>query len=142
MALLSPWFLLGLLAVAGPLVAHLRRLNVQKRVAFSAVDLLEPRPPRSARRSWEDVALLAARIAVLGLLSLAFARPYLPVASAGGGAGAEQRRLVLLLDTSASMRRGKAFEEARRLALEKVGHSGGPTALELRAFDRDRKSVV
>jgi hypothetical protein len=142
MALLSPWFLLGLLAVAGPLVAHLRRLNVQKRVAFSAVDLLEPRPPRSARRSWEDVALLAARIAVLGLLSLAFARPYLPVGSAGGGAGAEKRRLVLLFDTSASMRRGKAFEEARRLALEKVTHSGGPTAFELRTFDRNVRTLL
>ena len=48
MAFLAPWFLLGALAIAGPLVAHLRRLHVQKRVAFSAVDLLEPRPPRSA----------------------------------------------------------------------------------------------
>ena len=142
MALLSPWFLLGLLAVAGPLVAHLRRLNVQKRVAFSAADLLEARPPRSARRSWEDVALLAARIAVLGLLSLAFARPYLPVASGGGRAGAEQRRVVLLLDTSASMRRGKAFEEARRLALEKVAHSGAPAALELRSFDRNVRTLL
>jgi hypothetical protein len=94
MALLSPWFLLGLLTVAGPLVAHLRRLNVQKRVAFSAADLLEARPPRSARRSWEDVALLAARIAVLGLLSLAFARPYLPVASGAGRAAADQLRVV------------------------------------------------
>ena len=142
MALLSPWFLLGLLAVAGPLVAHLRRLNVQKRVAFSAVDLLEARPPRSARRSWEDVALLAARIAVLGLLSLAFARPYLPVATGGAGAAGELRRLVVLLDTSASMRRGKTFEEARGLAIERVARAEAPTALELRTFDRSVRTVL
>ena len=142
MALLSPWFLLGLLAVAGPLVAHLRRLNVQKRVAFSAVDLLDARPPRSARRSWEDVALLAARIAVLGLLSLAFARPYLPVATGGVGAVGEGRRLVVLLDTSASMRRGKRFEEARGLAIERVARAEAPTALELRTFDRSVRTVL
>jgi len=142
MALLSPWFLLGLLAVAGPLVAHLRRLQVQKRVAFSAVDLLEARPPRSARRSWEDVALLAARIAVLGLLSLAFARPYLPVTPGGVGAGDKERRLVVLLDTSASMRRGKTFEEAGRLALERVALTKAPIALEFRTFDRSVRTVV
>jgi hypothetical protein len=142
MALLSPWFLLGLLAVAGPLVAHLRRLNVQKRVAFSAVDLLEPHPPRSAQRSWEDVALLAARIAVLGLLSLAFARPYFPLTSTRAGTSPEGRRLVVLLDTSASMRRGKAFDEARRRTLEKITLAKNPPLLEVRAFDRQVRTLL
>jgi hypothetical protein len=142
MAFLAPWFLLGALAIAGPVLAHLRRLHVQKRVAFSAVDLLEACPPRSARRSWEDVALLAARIAALGLLSLAFARPYLPLGAVSGGAMQDEKRLVILLDTSASMRRGNAFEEARRIVLEKVRACGIASALEIRAYDRNVRTVL
>lgn len=142
MTFLAPSFLLGALAIAGPLIAHLRRLHVQKRVAFSAVDLLEARPPRSARRSWEDVALMAARMAVLGLLSLAFARPYLPLGASAAGAKAGEKRLVVLIDTSASMRRGKAFEEARRTVLEKVRAGGLPAMLEVRAFDRGVRAVL
>jgi hypothetical protein len=142
MAFLAPWFLLGALAIAGPLVAHLRRLHVQKRVAFSAVDLLEPRPPRSARRSWEDLALMAARMAVLGLLSLAFARPYLPLGAPTAGVKSDEKRVVVLIDTSASMRRGRAFEEARRTVLEKMRAGAFPAALEVRAFDRGLRTVL
>jgi hypothetical protein len=142
MAFLAPWFLLGMFAVAGPVIAHLRRLSVQNRVAFSAVELLEPRPPRSARRNWEDRALMAARILALSLLSLVFSRPYLPGWGLDSGLKNDERRLVVLIDTSASMRRGKVFEEARRGVLEKVRLGVAPSAVEIRTFDRSVRTVL
>ena len=143
MAFLSPWFLLGLLAVAGPLIAHLRRLSVQDRIQFSAVDFLQPRPPQSAKRRWEDIALLIARILALALLALAFARPYFK--TAGGvdaSASGRTRRLVVLLDRSASMQRGAAFTEALAKVREIAAAASDVDALEIAWFDRKAQILL
>lgn len=137
MAFLSPWFLLGLLAVAGPLIAHLRRLSVQDRIQFSAVDFLQATPPQSAKRRWDDIALLIARILALALLALAFARPYFK--TAGGvdaSAPGRTRRLVVLLDRSASMQRGSAFTEALAKVREIAESASDGDELEIAWFDR------
>lgn len=143
MAFLSPWFLLGLLAVAGPLIAHLRRLSVQDRIQFSAVDFLQPRPPQSAKRRWEDIALLIARILALALLALAFARPYFK--TAGGvdaSASGRTRRLVVLLDRSASMQRGAAFTEALAKVREIAAAASDVDGLEITWFDRKAQILL
>jgi len=142
MGFLAPWFLVGLLAVAGPIAAHLRRLSVQRRVAFSAVEFLSPRPPQTARSRWEDVALLVARIAALALFCLAFARPYLPDAVSGVSGGSVVRRRVVLLDTSASMRREGLFGQAVEKAAGAAGGMGPADELELRTFDRTVRTVL
>lgn len=143
MAFLSPWFLLGLLTVAGPLIAHLRRLSVQDRIQFSAVDFLQPRPPQSAKRRWDDIALLIARILALALLALAFARPYFK--TAGGvdaSAPGRTRRLVVLLDRSASMQRGSAFTEALAKVREIAESASNGDELEIAWFDRKTQILL
>jgi hypothetical protein len=143
MAFLSPWFLLGLFAVAGPVVAHLRRLRVQNRVRFSAVDFIEVRPPRTAARRWEHLALLAVRATALALLSLAFARPYFTSLKPQDSlAPSMSKRRMVLLDRSASMQRGGVFVEA----LTKVGELAGAVTesdeLELVAFDQKNTVIL
>src|SRR3972149_7728396 len=83
MNFLFPAFLFGAVAVAIPIALHVLRRDVAPEVPFTAVRLL-PRSPieRSHRRRLRDLLLLAARVAALLLLALAFARPYI-VAAAG-----------------------------------------------------------
>ena len=137
MSFLSPWFFLGLLAVGAPLVAHLRRLSVKNRIAFSAMDFLEPIPPRKARQRWEDIALMIARMGALGLLAFAFARPYVKKSGpVSGVTSPEYRRLVVLLDTSASMRRNGFFSEARDSVRQIASSLTDSDEFELLGFDR------
>src|SRR6059036_2416056 len=106
MSFLAPLFLLGGLAVAVPVVFHLIRRTTRQRTLFSSLMFLLPSPPRLTRRSrLEHLLLLALRCLVLALLALGFARPFInrPVLNEASSAAA--KRIVLLLDTSASMRR-------------------------------------
>src|ERR1051325_8253068 len=106
MSFLAPLFLFGTAAVVLPVVFHLIRRSSRERTPFSSLMFLLPTPPRVTRRSkLENVFLLLLRCAVISLLAFAFARPFFsrPVApDPGTGAG---QKLLLLVDTSASMRR-------------------------------------
>jgi hypothetical protein len=81
---------------------------------------LSPSPPRLARRSRLDqILLLILRAAVIVLLSIAFARPFLREASDLTLAGQDGRLVAILVDTSASLARAGLWEEARR-AVDRV----------------------
>jgi hypothetical protein len=117
MSFLAPLYLLGALAISLPIILHLIRRSPRGRMAFSSLMFLGSSPPRVTRRSRLDhLLLLLLRSAALCLLAAAFARPFfrteVPLLSGGGA----RKRLALLLDTSASMRRGDLW----RQALEKV----------------------
>src|SRR5688572_19101280 len=105
MNLLAPLFLLGALAVVGPIIFHLIRRTTREKTPFSTLMFLRPTPPRVTRRSrLEDLWLLLLRCRVIGLLAFAFARPFVREKLALPGSDSTLRRTVLLLDTSASMR--------------------------------------
>jgi hypothetical protein len=136
MAFLAPWFLFGLLAIAGPVVAHLRRLRVDNRVHFSAVNFIEQLPPKTANRRWEDRWLLVARVTALGLLALAFSRPYLRSHGLQDALGSSRfKRWIVLLDRSASMQRGDVFHEAVTKVRELAVTVPDSDEFELAAFD-------
>src|SRR5689334_21845974 len=114
MSFLAPLFLLGGLAVALPVVFHLIRRTTKERTLFSSLMFLMPSPPRLTRPSrLEHLLLLAARCLVLCLLAMGFSRPFFkkPVDTIASPGTA--RRLVLLVDTSASMRRDNLWKDAR-----------------------------
>lgn len=115
MGLMFPGFLFGALAVAVPVYLHLLRRQTADPRPFSSLMFFEPRVQSAARRRhlryW---LLLALRLALILLLVLAFAGPYLERA-----AGAvPQRLLVLVIDQSFSMRFGTHLAQAKRAALE------------------------
>jgi hypothetical protein len=110
---LTPLYLAGLAAVALPFVLHLLRRTPRQRVPFSSLMFLAAVPPRTTRRSrLENIPLLLLRAAALMLLALSFARPYWREASSTTVPAAAGRRIVLLVDTSASMRRGDLWRQA------------------------------
>lgn len=143
MSFLAPLFLLGALAVAAPVIFHLIRRTTREQVPFSSVMFLKPSPPRLTRKSRiEHWLLLLLRAAVVLLLALAFARPFLRQAAAEAAPADTAAYRILLLDTSASMRRGDLWDEARaRLARElRAARPGDRMAVF--TFDRAPTAVI
>ena len=78
MSFLTPLYVLGLLAVAAPIVFHLIRRTPRGEVPFSSLMFLSPTPPRLTRRSRLDHCFCSCcgpRPSCL--LAFAFARPFL-----------------------------------------------------------------
>jgi hypothetical protein len=115
MSFLTPLFLLGGLAIALPVVFHLVRRSSKDKLLFSTLMFLRPTPPRLTRRNRLDhILLLLLRCLVIGLLALGFARPFLQKPMAALASSRPATRLVLLVDTSASMRREACGRRPKR----------------------------
>jgi Mg-chelatase subunit ChlD len=143
MNFIAPLFLLGALAVALPVLFHLIRRSVKDRTPFSSLMFLSPTPPRLTRRSrLEHLLLLALRCAVLCLLAAGFARPFLKKAFPESQAAEPAKQVLVLLDTSASMRRQELWSAARDKAEDIVRKAGPADQVALFTFDRQLKSLV
>src|ERR1700682_3169857 len=118
MVFLTPFFLLGLSAIAIPVLIHLIQREKKRVIEFPSLMFVRRIPYQSVRRRrirhW---FLLLMRAAALALIIAAFARPFFRqsatalAVSAGGS-----RELVILLDQSASMGYGDHWERARNAA--------------------------
>jgi hypothetical protein len=140
---LAPLFFLGVLAVAGPIIFHLIRRTTREVTPFSSLMFLAPTPPRVTRRSRiENLWLLLLRCAVIGLLAFGFARPFLKqqIASERTDAGSG-KRMVVLVDASASMRREDLWAQARARVEAIVREAKPVDEMALLAFDRDARSI-
>jgi len=124
MSLLAPLFLLGLLAAAIPLLVHrLQEQHAPVKDFPSSRFLEETRKNTSRRRKLRYRWLLAARIALLALLSALFAEPILNLAKKFLGDNGEQH--IVMLDDSFSMRHGDRWQDALEIASDLVDeHSG------------------
>ena len=143
MNFLAPWFLLGILAVAGPVVFHLIRRTVRERTAFSSVLFLRPIPPRATRRrKLEHILLLLLRCLALLLLALGFARPFFPKSGFSSPPPGPGRQTVLLMDTSASMRRTGLWPKALAAAGRHLDQAALGDRIAVLAFDQQVHTVV
>ena len=117
MGFLSPWFLAGLAALALPVYFHLLRQHKSTPRPFSSLMFFERSTQSSIKhRRLRYRALMALRLALLLLLVLAFASPYLMRTVAALGEG--HKLLVLVVDNSFSMREGNRLERAKQGALD------------------------
>jgi hypothetical protein len=141
MGLLSPLYLVGLAALALPILFHLVRRTPRGRQEFSSLMFLEPSPPILTRRSRLDqILLLLLRLAALALLACAFARPFLRESATLPFDALPGRRLALLVDTSASMRRGDLFQQAKAVVTQVLDDLGPEDEVSLYVFgDRCRR---
>ncbi len=113
MSALAWIFGLGALAVAFPFLFHLIRRTPKGQQPFSSLMFLRPSPPRLTRRSrLENLLLLFLRMAALLLIAFAFMRPYLFSSDKQSVADMPGRRVAILVDSSASMRRGDLWQQA------------------------------
>lgn len=131
MSFLSPLFLLGFLAVAVPFWLHRLQTQSSERHSFSSAMLLETAEEQvHVRRKLKYLLLLALRVALLLLIALAFAKPFLsgpPDILTPTASGTH----LVVIDTSASMGRNGAFEQAISLARSAIADAPGDALLQL-----------
>lgn len=116
---LSPFFLIGLAALALPVIAHLisRKSGAVKK--FPAVTfLLASRGDSAVRSRLKDFLLLLLRALVIALLVLVFARPSLFSFAPAGDEG--PRSVAVVVDNSFSMGYGDHFGSAVKTARDMV----------------------
>src|ERR1700760_2487234 len=103
MGFLSPWFLLGLAALGLPVYVHLLRRHVTTPLKFSSLMFFEKGTQSSTKhRRLRYLLLFALRTALLLLLVLAFANPFIRRAATGPS----ETLLLLVVDNSFSMQAG------------------------------------
>ncbi len=115
MGFLTPWFLGGMVALGLPVWLHLLRKHKTTPLPFSSLMFFERRTQSSIKhRRLRYLVLFSLRMALLALLVLAFAHPYLeqkllPQSRAGEVA-------VVAIDNSLSMRASDRLAEAKSMA--------------------------
>ncbi|MCA9175146.1 MAG: BatA domain-containing protein [Planctomycetales bacterium] len=143
MSLLTQLYLAGLLTVSLPLVFHFLRRSPRGVLPFSSLMFLSPSPPRLTRRSRIDHwLLLLLRGLALVLLALAFCRPFFRADSQLARELAMGRRVAVLVDTSASMRRAGLWEQAEQALHETLESLRPSDSVALFSFDRRLRTVV
>src|SRR5688572_27266885 len=151
MTWMAPWALLGLLAVAAPVLVHWLARHQAKRLRFPTIQFLTRTSPVSVRRyRLRDKRLLVVRMAIIVAAVLALAQPVW----VRPGAPAAQPARAVVLDTSASLRRTLAdgrvgadvARETATAALSFENDLRGPTSSQsrpLRSFSNpDAPSVT
>ncbi|CAN5473416.1 hypothetical protein BH09GEM1_BH09GEM1_43010 [soil metagenome] len=132
---LVPAFLAGLVAIAIPIVLHLRHRDKDKPFRFPSLMFLEQLPIRTAeRRRLTDLPLLLVRALAVALLVLAFTRPVFSrdVTKERSKRG---RAVILMLDRSMSMGHKDVWPAALDSARKVVASLGATDRLALVLFD-------
>jgi len=143
LAFLTPAFLLGLFAVAVPVLVHLVQRQRRDAVPFPSLMFLQRIPIRETRRRRvRHPLLLAARCLGVLLLAVAFARPLLPDATRVATPLAGAREVVLLLDRSYSMGHGDRWPRALMAARQVIDGLGEEDHASLLAFGGTVEEVV
>lgn len=143
MSFLTPLYLLAGLAISLPILFHLIRRTPRGRQVFSSVMFLTPSPPRVTRRSRiEHWLLLLLRGLAICLIAAAFARPFLRAQEQVETASSSGRRIAILIDTSASMRRDGYWETAQQRLRDLRQEFRHDDTVQLMTFDRDVRTLL
>jgi len=143
MSVLSGIFLLGAAAIVGPILFHLIRRTPKAHYEFSSLMFLQPSPPRLTRRSRLDQwLLLLLRSLVILLLAVAFMRPFFRTEANLSADDIPQRHVAILIDQSASMRRGDVWEKAVNEANSLLDELEATDEVSLYAFDESLIPLV
>ena len=100
---LNPWMLLGMAAIASPILIHLLNKRRFKIVEWAAMDFLFQADKKNRRRvQLENLILLALRCLAMLLVALMLARPFLPSSLTSVIQQSQKVERVLLVDDSLS----------------------------------------
>jgi hypothetical protein len=144
MSFLYPLFLAGIAAVAVPIILHMIRRHTRKRVTFSSLMFVRTAVPRLKNRGrLENLPLLILRCIILSLLALGFSRPFfLRPAEEKSVDTVPGKRIVLLMDTSASMRRAGMWSQAVGEARSALEGANQLDRVCIMSFDRSTQTII
>ena len=101
-AFFNPWMLAGLAGVALPLLVHLLSRKKYDIVQWGAMQFLELGRNAKRRVQLEELMLMLLRMALLALLTIALARPWLSGSMVSSLASRPTSDIVIILDSSYS----------------------------------------
>ena len=85
MQLLYPWFLMGLLAIAAPIIIHLLQLRRPQRVIFTNIAIIQQVELVTTRyRRVQELLVLLARVLTIIALVMVFCQPFIPAKESKG----------------------------------------------------------
>jgi anti-sigma factor ChrR (cupin superfamily) len=121
MGFIAPFVLLGLGALAIPVLIHLIQRERKRVVQFPSLMFLRRIPYQSVRRRRiRDWLLLCMRLAALALIVMAFARPFFRRDALAAATQNGAREAVILVDTSYSMEYGDRWAKAKAAARDAI----------------------
>src|SRR5580704_3269740 len=133
MGLFAPWFLAGMAAVGLPIYLHLLRRHRTTPRPFSSLMFFEPRTQSAIKhRRLRYLLLLSLRMALLVLVALAFANPFIMRPAARTPS---DRLVLLVIDDSFSMRAGTRMNDARREAMSVLAARRSSEPVQVMALD-------
>jgi len=133
MGFFSPWFLAGIAAIGLPLWLHLLRQYKRAPRPFSSLMFFERRVQSSVKhRRLRYLLLLSMRMALLVLLALAFANPFVNRAAA---AATRRKLTIVAVDRSFSMRYGDRMRDAKAQAHRVLNALPGRQLAQVIALD-------
>lgn len=142
MNFLFPIFFAGITVISLPIILHMIRRHTRKRVMFSSLMFLRTTMPRFRNRSRpENLLLLILRCIIICLLVFAFTRPFFkePIETLPINQG---RRTVLLIDTSASMRRAGIWDRVVNQAQSSLEDIQPTDRACVITFDQDTDKMI
>ena len=140
---LTPLFLAaGAAAASLPLIIHLLNRERARRLVFSTIRFIKMSHQANVQRHrLKQLLLLLMRILILGLLGLAFARPFFAGTPATTGGTGGVRNIVIILDTSYSMGYLDTFDQAKKAAIE-IADNLQPNDTSALIFTSNRAKVI
>jgi hypothetical protein len=134
----APLALLGLIAVAVPVIIHLLGRNQSRVIRFPTLRFISAsRLVPTRRKRISDWPLLLVRVAIVALGAVALSQPYFACARRTGAAAPSAISRAIIVDTSASMLRpvvggaaSTALDSARRHATSLKSGAGVTTTIE------------
>jgi hypothetical protein len=144
MNLLNPYFLIGSVVLAVPILIHLVRRERSEIVPFSSLMFLLKVPKRMVRQQMlKNLLLMLLRLLLIALLVGVFARPYMVQSSTPDEPGllGQGRGFVMMLDNSSSMRYGNNFDNLKSEALQRIDAMSGGDRMAILSFN-DSVTVI
>lgn len=144
LSFLVPAFLVGLAALAIPVIIHLTRKQTRDSIEFPSLMFVSRVEYKSTRRRQiRNWPLLIMRCLAIALIALAFARPFVERDEADATPLARgSRELVVLLDRSYSMGYGERWEQAKAEALSRLSSLGPADRGTVVLFDTRAEVMV
>jgi len=140
MGFLAPWFLAAAGTIALPLWLHLLRQYKRTPQPFSSLMFFERRMQSSVKhRRLRYLRLLTLRVALLLLLALAFANPFVLRTAAVSG---RRKLTVIAVDHSFSMRYGDRMQQAKAEAHRVLDGLGGGELAQIVALDAQVENLT
>jgi len=142
MSFLYPLLLAGVAAIGIPIVLHMIRRRTRNRVTFSSLMFVPATVPRFRDRSrLENLPLLILRCLIFCLLAFAFSRPFFRRPAVDNSVQLA-KQIVVLIDTSASMRRSGIWTQAVAEAQSVLSDAGAEDRVCVMSFDQNTSTLM